>query len=106
MNLIMFYPITIALFAPTLKQAQDVSIDIAKQNSDEATRIIKEARLVSFKDGTHIRYGSQFDSPEIWRGMRVDQIFLYAGADIPYELYSTLLAYSCVPEQFVIQYID
>ena len=61
----MFYPITIALFAPTLKQAQDVSIDIAKQNSDEATRIIKGARLVSFKDGTHIRYGSQFDSPEM-----------------------------------------
>ena len=102
----MFYPITIALFAPTLKLAQDVSLDIAKQNSDEATKIIKTERLVSFKDGTHIRYGSQSDCPNMWHGIRVDQIFLYAGAEIPYELYSMLLAHSCVPEQFIVQYID
>ena len=102
----MFYPIAIALFAPTLKQAQDVSIDIAKQNSDAATRIIKTERLVSFKDGTHIRYGSQFDCPNIWEGIWVDQIFLYGGAEIPYELYSMLLRHSCVPEQFLVQYIN
>jgi len=94
----------IALIAPILKRAETIAREIAIANTDHKMFLDTSRQTVTFADGTHIWYGAA-DNIDRWRGCWCDQIFICDDAKVSDELRAMILHRTCVPDEFVEQYI-